>query len=310
MRLAVLVLDGAFTSGIAAAVDVFRTAELLRPRLGESVGPFTVDVLSPDTDIRTGAGFGIPITRPWAAASDHDVVMVAAPGCMDAESVISGLRSEATRQVVDALTGLPRDRPVVAACSGTFLLAEAGVLDGRRATTSWWLGAAFRARYPQVTLDMDLMVVEDGRVTTAGAAFGHIDLALSLVRRVSLDLADTVARYLLVDQRETQTQYAAITHLARMDTLVAAFERHVRAHLADPLDMPATARALGTSRRTLERRVSTVLGMSPLQTVRRIRADHAEHLLRTTEMTVDDVAHRVGYANAASLRHLLRRSPG
>jgi transcriptional regulator GlxA family with amidase domain len=87
-----------------------------------------------------------------------------------------------------------RGTTIASACAGTFLLAEAGILDGLRATTTWWLSPAFRARYPRVELDHSQMVITCGGITTAGAAFGHIDLALSIVRVGSVRLGPEVRR--------------------------------------------------------------------------------------------------------------------
>lgn len=99
------------------------------------------------------------------------------------------------------------------------------------------------------------MVVADGNVITAGAAFAHIDLALSLVRSVSPDLAQHVAKFLLIDERPLQAAFVAYEHLNHQDPLAIDFERHVRAHLDEPFDVNRAAQAIGTSRRTLERRV-------------------------------------------------------
>jgi transcriptional regulator GlxA family with amidase domain len=151
------------------------------------------------------------------------------------------------------------------------------------------------------------MLVQDGDTLTAGAAFAHIDLALALVRIVSSELADHVARYLLIDRRAAQSTYVAIDHVSRSDPLVRDFERHVRANLRSPLRIDAVARALATTRRTLERRVAAAAEMTPLELVQRIRAQHAEHLLATTDQSVEQVATDVGYRNASTLRALLRR---
>jgi transcriptional regulator GlxA family with amidase domain len=94
------------------------------------------------------------------------------------------------------------------ACAGTFLLAEAGILDGLRATTTWWLSPVFRSRYPTVQLDESRMVVASHGITTAGAAFGHVDLALAVVRTSSPTVADLVARYLVIEERPSQSVYA------------------------------------------------------------------------------------------------------
>jgi transcriptional regulator GlxA family with amidase domain len=195
---------------------------------------------------------------------------------------------------------------VAGACTGTFALAEAGLLDGRRATTSWWLAEWFHERYPKVHLDMSAMVVADDRVTTAGAAFAHVDLALHVLRGLSPELADMVARYLVVDQRAAQSSYIVTSHLVANDEVVRNFDRHVRAHLANLPDIAAIASVLGTNRRTLERRVRASTGHTPNELIQRIRVERAKHLARTTGSNLDQVALQVGYASASSLRRAMR----
>jgi transcriptional regulator GlxA family with amidase domain len=227
---------------------------------------------------------------------------------MTAEDTLSALTARATRAVIGVLADLDRDvTTVAAACTGVFTLAESGLLDLRRATTSWWLGAAFRSRYPSVLLDLDTMVVADTGVVTAGAAFAHIDLALALVRRASPCLAEHVARLLVIDERASQSAYLVVDHLNHNDPLVRAFEQQARARLGESLDVRELAAAIGTSTRTLERRTQAALGMSPLALVQRLRAERAVYLLRTTPQSVEQVAPQVGYANASTLRSLLRR---
>jgi transcriptional regulator GlxA family with amidase domain len=258
--------------------------------------------------IRTGSGLAIPTTARPDELEAADVVIVPALGALDEPGVLAALDAPNTVRLTATLSGLAGRGPMFAgACTGTFALAEAGLLGGRRATTSWWLAPLFSRRYPVVQLDADRMLVQDGNVLTAGAAFAHVDLALALVRMVSVELADRVARHLLIDQRPAQSVYAAIDHISRSDALVRDFERHVRASLADPLSIDAVARALGTTRRTLERRVRAAAGMTPLELIQRIRAERAEHLLATTEESIDQVAATVGYRNGSTLRALLSR---
>jgi transcriptional regulator GlxA family with amidase domain len=194
-----------------------------------------------------------------------------------------------------------------AACIGTFVMAEAGLLDGQRATTTWWLAPFFRQRYPSVLLDESSMIVKSGRFVTSGAALSHVDLALWLVRAVSPQLAALTARYLIIDSRPSQSAYALTDHLVHSDQIVQRFEAWARARLARPFSLDDAAKAVGASKRTLARRMQSVLGRSPLSYVQQLRVERAVHLLKTESASVDEVATRVGYADGATLRALLRR---
>jgi transcriptional regulator GlxA family with amidase domain len=169
--------------------------------------------------------------------------------------------------------------PIASACTGTFLLAEAGVLDGLRATTTWWLAPAFRAKYPTVQLDQSQMVVASDGVTTAGAGVAHVDLALAIIRASSPALADLVARYLVVDERPSQSAYTIPSALAQSDPTVAAFERWTRERLAEPISIPDAAKSLGVSTRTLQRSVQRTLGTSPIRFVQDLRIENTLRVL-------------------------------
>jgi transcriptional regulator GlxA family with amidase domain len=194
-----------------------------------------------------------------------------------------------------------------AACIGTFVMAESGLLDEQRATTTWWLSPLFRQRYPAVRLDESSMIVKSGRCVTAGAALGHMDLALWLIRNESPQLASLTARYLIVDSRPSQSAYALSDHLVHSDPVVQRFEAWARARLRHGFSLDAAARAVGASKRTLARHMQHVLGKSPLDYFQSLRVERAVHLLKTTHASVDEVAARVGYADGATLRALLRR---
>jgi len=196
---------------------------------------------------------------------------------------------------------------MTAACVGTFVMAESGLLDHQKATTTWWLAPLFRRRYPSVQLDESYMIVKSGRVVTAGAALSHVDLALWLVRGVSPQLAGLTARYLIVDSRPAQSAYVLTDHLMHSDPVVQRFESWARARLAQGFSLDAAAKAVGASKRTLARRMQSVLGKTPLSYFQSLRVERAVHLLKTGTASVDQVAARVGYADGATLRTLLRR---
>jgi transcriptional regulator GlxA family with amidase domain len=293
---------------VAALLDVLGTADAVRADVDPSIPALETVLAGPKRTARLGAGLSVTTQRSLAELDDLDVLVVPAMGTMTGPDTEAALDSRVGRSVVRALRSVDPDRVrFAAACTGVFPLAASGLADGRRVTTTWFLAAAFRRRFPSVSLDLDTMVVRDGSVITAGAAFAHIDLALTLVRGVSADLAGQVARLLVIDERPSQAAYVAYDQMAHDDPLVLAFERHVRKHLAEPFDVAVAAGAIGVTRRTLERRTKQALGLSPLGVVHRLRLQHADHLRRMGDLSVEQIARHVGYANAATLRGLRRR---
>jgi transcriptional regulator GlxA family with amidase domain len=199
---------------------------------------------------------------------------------------------------------------MAAACIGTFVLAESGLLDNQDSTTTWWLAPFFRQRYPKVRLDESRMLIKSGRCLTAGAALSHMDLALWLIRRKSPRLASLTAKYLVVDSRPSQSAYILADHLAHSDILVERFERWARGRLMQGFSLDEAAAAAGASKRTLARRMQSVLGRSPLSYFQELRVERSVHLLKTTHQSVEEIAARVGYADGVTLRALLRRRLG
>jgi len=311
MRIAVIAVAGCFDSGLTSVLDVLRVAEALRPRLDAGIPRLEVEIAGFGREIRTSGGLLVPIGRALdeVGSDGLDLLVVPGLGSMTAAGVEAELAGAGVRRLRAFLRdGGIGDREFAAACTGTFVLAEAGMLDDRRATTSWWLSAAFRRRYPLVDLDMSRMVVRSGRAMTAGAAFAHIDLAVSIVSRVSPQLADLTARHLLVDERPARSIEAAIGHLAATDELVTEFEEWIRASLHGPISIAAAAAHIGTSRRTLERHVRSRTGMTPHGLVQRLRVERARHLRRTTSLSIEQIAPRVGYRDGSTLHRLLRKA--
>ena len=308
MHIGIVAINGCFSSGLTALLDILSVAEGSRADIDPSIPAITVDVLGRYRRVTTSAGLTIPTSGSLADLASVDVVVVAGLGTLNGADTVSALASSECSAVVRQLCDLGHRRSTVsAACTGVFALAEAGMLEQLRATTSWWAGPAFKRRYPGVTLDLDAMVVADEGTITAGAAFSHIDLALTLVSRTSSLLAEHVARLLVIDHRPAQSAYVVVEHLRHDDSLVRAFEQHARAHLHQPFDIGTVATTIGTSRRTLERRTNASLGMSPLALVQRLRVERATHLLRTTDQSIEQIAPHVGYANGSTLATLLRR---
>jgi len=309
MRVSVLALDNVFDTGLATVLDAFQTANELAEMSGLSSSRFDVTVVGVRKHVKTSQGFTVPV-RPVGRQAPECVV-VPAIGCKMPDALQLAL---ARPDVCDAAAVLRqwagRGATMSAACIGTFVLAESGLLDDHEATTTWWLAPLFRSRYPAVRLDESHMLVRSGHVVTAGAALSHMDLALWLIRQQSPKLAALTAKYLIVDSRPSQSAYVLTDHLIHNDPLVERFERWARTRLAQGFSLDEAAKAVAASKRTLARRLHAVLGKSPLSYFQTLRVERAVHLLKTGNESVDEIAARVGYADGVTLRTLLRRHLG
>ncbi|WP_425261986.1 GlxA family transcriptional regulator [Rubrivivax sp. RP6-9] len=310
MRVHILVLDGVFDLGLAALADTLGTARQLAGSLAQAPAPIEVTLVGVRRRVRTAQGLTVPVV-PVHGVRNPAVVLVPALGANMPDTLAARL---ARADVADAAIALRRwstaGAVVGAACTGTFLLAESALLDGQRATTSWWLAPMFRQRYPRVSVDESRMLVTSAGFTTAGAALAHLDLALGIVRSHSPTLAALAARYLLVEARGSQAEFVIPDHLAHADPVVERFEGWARQRLAQGFSLAEAAVAAGASERTLARRLQGVLGKSPLSYFQDLRVERAVHLLRTSTDSIDQIAAQIGYSDGVTLRALLRRKLG
>ena len=309
MRVDVLALDGVFDLGLSAVLDAFQTANELIEMSGLVVSRFEVKIVGVRKGVKTSHGLSVPVRGIPSRAPD--CVVVPAIGFKMPGPLETALARPDVRDAAAALREWARrGATMTAACIGTFIMAESGLLDHEHATTTWWLAPLFRKRYPNVLLDESNMLVKSGKFVTAGAALSHMDLALWLIRGISPKLASLTAKYLIVDSRPSQSAYALSDHLVHSDPLVRRFETWARARLAHGFSLDDAAKTVGTSKRTLARRMQDVLGKSPLAYFQSVRVERAVHLLRTSSASVEEIAARVGYSEGAILRVLLRRRLG
>lgn len=307
MRVVIVALPQMNATSVAVTVQALDTANRLAETALHRPRPFHVEVASTDgMPVACAPG---PFVIPTVRLARLRPGLIIVPGTGVATDAALG-RLLATPAVAAVCRWLARHaaQPIAASCTGVFVLARAGVLDDHAATTTWWLAADLATRFPRVRVDRDAMVVDDRERCTAGASLAQLDLMLHLIARFATPaLAALVARYLVVDARPSQARYIVPSHLARSSPEVSAAERWIRAHLGEPFGIPALARAIGTSPRTLARRLAEATGGSPLAFVRRLRVEAARHLLATTRLSVDEIAARVGYDDPATLRRAFAR---
>ncbi len=293
-RVAVIAFPGGLASSLAITLDALETANQVSLNGGRSA-PFEVRTLRAEARAPSFAKGDLLILPGLGSRSEAE---------LEARLAGPAVR-RAGRTAADALAA---GASVAASCASTFVLARAGLLSGRRATTTWWLAPMFHRLHPDVDLLADQIVVPDWPIATAGAAMAQMDLMLTVIARfASPSLSEACARYLLLDQRQSQAPYMAVSFLAGQDDRIARAEAWVRANIDRDFSVDEIAAAVNLTPRTFARRLASVCGLSPVRFAQRIRMEAAERLLETTRLSVDEVARRVGYSEPSTLRRLIRR---
>ena len=308
----VLILPGAFASSVAVTLDMLGAAASIATRLGLPRPRWRVySATGEPAELSSGMSLQAP-ALPRRARPDASVWIVPGLGTDSPAAVSAKLASPAAGRVVRAVQAHARKGGSVAAsCSAVFLLQAAGLLAGRKVTTSWWLASELSRREPSCEVDADRMVCVDGPVTTAGAALAQADLMLLLLRtRLGAPLADAVSRYLLIDGRQAQAPFVIPAMLAAGDALVAKLTARIERALPSPPRIGQLAEEFGMSPRTLARHVKAATGKSTLALVQSVRLGRARLLLETSRLPIDQIAERVGYGDATALRRLMRKMAG
>jgi transcriptional regulator GlxA family with amidase domain len=302
-----VVFDDLQLLDLAGPVEVLRTAT----RLGAEP-PYETQVATPDGQpVRSESGVQI--------GADASLVELAVGSArIDTLVVVGGAGTRTVRHdacfLADLAALADRTRRVTAVCTGSWLLAEAGLLDGHRATTHWASCDALGERFPTVAVEPDRIYVRDrDRWTSAGVTAG-IDLFLAIVEADhGADLAHQVAGWLVVFARRPggQSQFSAqLRAQPASEPAIAELQRWLPGHLTADLSVEALARRGGMSPRTFARAFVRETGTTPAAFVEELRVEAAQHLLETTDLTVAAIAARVGIHHAETLHRAVRRRLG
>lgn len=294
---AVLALDGVYPFELGIPARVFGSAD----------GRYLVRTCALE-------GPTVPTNADFSITVDHGPELLARADTVVIPPFDTGrITREPPPALLAALAGLRPGTRLVSICTAAFALAAAGLLDGRPATTHWALTDVFRAWYPHVDLDPDVLFVDDGDLLTSAGAASGVDICLHLVRRDhGSEVANHVARMCVVPPWRDGGQAQYIEHpVPDLDrTGTAATRQWALEHLDEPLSLADLAAHARMSLRTFVRRFTDEVGTSPGRWLTAQRVERARHLLETTDLAVEEVASRVGFATGASLRQHLRAALG
>lgn len=307
----VLFLEEGHASTSIGPLEVFRATGVLW-NLWTSSEP------EPRFEVRSASigGRAVRAEGPYAIQPDHDLDAIGATDLVFVPSAGVGLDAllERNAEVIPFLAEQrERGARIAGVCSGVALLAAAGVLDGRRATTHWALVDGYRERFPQVAWEVDALVTEDDGVYCGGGVYASLDLALYLVEKLcDRTVAVRCAKSLLIDMpRACQAGFAVLPMGARhADEAIRRAEEWIHGHCREDFRFEDLARELGMSPRNFIRRFKEATGLAPLDYLQRLRVRAARSLLEDDHTTVQEIGAAVGYEDSAFFRGLFKRHTG
>jgi transcriptional regulator GlxA family with amidase domain len=310
IRIALAAFDDCFASGVIGALDLFQAANAVNARLHPgSVPVFSVQIVSADGNaVRAASGFRLPVDVSVRDAAPAHAVMIPGLSLIEPEALITAV---ARNQSLSAWLREQHGQGVwlAASCTGSFLLAEAGLLDGRAATTTTWFAALFEQHYPNVRLEADATVVESERVVCGGGPMTYVDLTLYLIEKFAgRELANLCARYIVLDNRRPARVPEMVRHHAQThDPLVTKAEKWMRANLRHDLRVSDIAAHVAVSERTLTRRFRKATGASPQTHLQRLRLEAGKALLANSPYRLDQILERIGYRDDGAFRRQFKR---
>ena len=293
---------------IAGPLQVFASARDLSAQDGLAE-PYRLNVVSPEGgEIRTSSGLALATRRLGALNAE----------AIDTLITVGGFGSRAAIHEAALIRWIARRaeraRRVCSVCTGAFLLAEAGLLDGRRAVTHWGSCDALAERYPRVTVERDPIFLRDGKVWTSAGVTAGIDLALALVEEdLGRAMALRVARHLAVFLKRSggQSQFSAMLESqAQGDGAFAALDAWMAEHLAEDLRVETLAERAHMSPRNFARLYRKRTGMTPAKAVERLRVEAARRALEESDASIERIARRCGFGDEERLRRSFLRCLG
>ncbi|MCX5329327.1 GlxA family transcriptional regulator [Streptomyces sp. NBC_00140] len=298
---AILALDQVVPFDMAAPMQVFDWT-----RLPDGRPAYRIRLCAATPEVRADGGFSLRVERGLEALADADTVVV--PGCSPAAGPTPAPVLEALRQAAAAGTR------IASVCVGAFVLAEAGLLDGLRATTHWVAAQELARRFPDVRVEPDVLYVDNGQILTSAGAAAGLDMCLHMIRRDfgSAVAADAARMSVMPLEREGgQAQFIVHDHppVPRGSRLEPVLE-WIEDNLAREITLGALASRSGMSERTFSRRFREQTGTTPLQWLLRVRVRRAQYLLENSDHPIERIAQQAGFGSPTAFRERFRRVVG
>lgn len=307
MKLAILALEGCMQSAVVGIADILTLANHVMTLRGAKAR-FSWQTLSLDGKaVRAGGGKLLAVDAAVSKRTAFDAIIV--PGSLVDHLTAQRLQPQYDRAGAWLRQQHASGRLIGAFCSGVLLLANAGLLDDRRATITWWLQSELRRRHPKIDLASDAVITQADRLVCAAGPMSWVDLLLRLVELVEgTEVAKVCADYAVIDTAQrTQAIFMPLGYMLAQDPLLMKADMLVRRTGKAPITVRRLAHALGLSERTLNRRFRELTHEPPQAFIMRRRVEHARTLLETTTQSIKAIARATGYEDESSFRKAFRK---
>ena len=314
-HVAIVALPGCHASGVHGIMDFFTVANFVGDKpAGRRQPLFDCQIITVDDEPVRGYSGAVVTPTISRGAFQADLIVVGS----SVEAVVGADRLDQALAPAIPLHGwlkeaAARGTVIASVCTGSFILAEAGLLDDQVVTTHWRAAPMFRSRYPHIRMDADQLLVDNGQIICAGGASAFVDLCVHLVERfASPSVALACSKMLVLDgRRMEQTPYMAFySQKAHQDDAIRKAQTWLEGHYADPVTIDEVAVVAGLGTRTFKRRFKEATGETPIGYLQHLRIEAAKHLLESSREQTARIIWSVGYEDASSFRRLFKRMAG
>lgn len=306
-----LALNDCLSSGITGIVDTFNIANILWMTSPENAGVplFKTEIVSVTGEpVVTSGGITISTSKSISEVKETDLIIVPAlllPFDLKSEKVLIALEW--------IKKSYSRGTTIASTCTGSFLVAETGLLDGKTATTNWHFANMFKRKYPKVNLRIDKIVTEDKNILCSGAATAFLNQCLYFIGKYgSNKLASLVSKTMLIDP-DKQSQAPYMLHdfwKSHLDTQILSAQNWMEKNFANKISIDEIADQAGISHRHFKRRFKKATNETPLAYLQHLRIEKAKQLLENSIETINEITWKVGYEDINSFRRLFKKNTG
>ncbi len=314
MNVAIISIDGCYGSSLHGLVDVFVVANAHIKKHSANSKPFFKWQFFTSNSESIKTSNGLSMCHELAEHSNESFDVVFIPGVLYEGAKAFDKKLKQHQPLYQWLQKQHHSGAIICAnCTATFFLAESGLLNGKKATTVWWLEHLFKQRYADVTLTFNDILVEEGRIITAGAATSHFQLGLLLLRKFTQEIiVQQTAKTMLIDTRKVSVSPEQLLSVSREhnNELVQKAQEWIQNHLNESFTIKDITNDIATTERTLTRHFTDTLAITPMKYVQNLRINNAKYLLETSDLPLDKIIEKVGYQDRSGFSKLFNKLVG